>query len=82
MKIGLQVRLVDRCRDAVDAGRTILACQPVGLFHPVHVDDVVQRMQRHSAPQPRQVGYPLSCCGQVRGVQCPLPCFRSTVLSP
>jgi len=39
-------------------------------------------MQRHSAPQPRQVGYPSSFCGQVCGVQCPLPCCRSTVLSP
>jgi hypothetical protein len=43
---------------------------------------MVQRVKRHPTPQPRQVGYPLSFCGQVRRVQCPLPCFRSTVLSP
>jgi hypothetical protein len=43
---------------------------------------MVQRVQRFSAPPPRQVGYPLSFGGQVRRVQCPLPCFRSTALSP
>src|SRR4051795_2065019 len=81
-KIGLQVRLIDRRRDTVDAGSPILAGQPVGLLHPVHIDDMVQRVQRLSAPSPRQFGYPLSFGGQVRRVQCPLPCFRSTVLSP
>ena len=30
----------------------------------------------------RQTGYPLSVRGQVRGVQSPLPCVRSTVLIP
>src|SRR3954454_6995666 len=80
-KIGLQVRLIDRRRDTVDAGSPILAGQPVGLLHPVHIDDMVQRVQRLSAPSPRQFGYPLSFGGQVRGVQCPLPCFRSAVLS-
>ncbi len=38
--------------------------------------------ERYLAPPPRQVGYPSSLCGQVCGVQCPLPCFRPTVLSP
>jgi hypothetical protein len=43
---------------------------------------MVQRIQRLSAPPFRQIGYPLSFGGQVRRVQCPLPCCRSTVLSP
>jgi hypothetical protein len=80
-KIGLQVRLIDRRRNTVDAGGPILAGEPVGLLHPVHIDDMVQRVQRLSAPSPRQFGYPLSFGGQVRRVQCPLPCFRSAVLS-
>src|SRR3954453_16768496 len=70
-KIGLQVRLIDRRRDTVDAGSPILAVQPVGLLHPVHIDDMVQRVQRLSAPSPGQFGYPLSFGGQVRRVQCP-----------
>ena len=80
-KIGLQVRLIVRRRHAVDAGRTILAGQPVGLLHPFQVDDVVQRGQRHPSFRPRQFGYPLSFRGQVCGAQSPLPCFPSTVLS-
>ena len=45
-QVGLQVPLVFRRRHAVDAGRPILARQPVGLLHPLQVDDVVQREQR------------------------------------
>ncbi len=81
-KIGLQVHLVIRRRDAVDAGSTILAGQPIGLHHPIQIDDVVERAQRRPPFRPRQTGYPLSVRGQVRGVQSPLPCVRSTVLIP
>jgi hypothetical protein len=42
-KVGLQVHfVVCRC-DAVDAGSTILAGQPIGLQHPIQIDDVVER---------------------------------------
>ena len=42
-KIGLKVRfVVGRCH-SVDAGRTILARQPVGFLHPFQIDDVMQR---------------------------------------
>src|SRR3954453_11983010 len=81
-KIGLQLHLVGCRRNAVDARSTILTGQSVGLSHPVHVNDMVQRVQRGPALSPRQIGYPLSFRGQVRGVQCPLPCFPSTALSP
>jgi len=41
-KVGLQVHfVVCRC-DAVDAGSTILAGQPIGLQHPIQIDDVVE----------------------------------------
>jgi hypothetical protein len=43
---------------------------------------VVERAQRRPPFRPRQTGYPLSVRGQVRGVQSPLPCVRSTVLIP
>ena len=79
-KIGLQVHFVVRRRDAVDAGSTVLAGQPVGLRHPIQIDDVVERAKRRPPFRPRQIGYPLSVRGQVCGVQCPLPCVRSTVL--
>ena len=59
---------------------TVLAGQPIGLQHPIQVDNVVERAQRRPRFRPRQVGYPLSVRGQVCGVQCPLPCVRSTVL--
>ena len=81
-KIGLQVHFVVRRCDAVDAGSTILAGQPIGLLHPVQIDDVVERVQRRPSFRPCQIGYPLSVRGQVRGVQSPLPCFRSTALIP
>jgi hypothetical protein len=75
------VHFVVRRRDAVDAGSTILAGQLVGLHHPIQIDDVVERAERRPPFRPRQIGYPLSVRGQVCGVQCPLPCVRSTVLS-
>ena len=40
----------------------------------------MERTQRRSPFRPRQIGYPLSVCRQVCGVQGPLPCVRSTVL--
>ena len=67
-------------RDAVDAGSAVLAGQPVGLPHPIQIDDVVERAQRRSPFRLRQIGYPWSVRGQVCRVQSPLPCFRSTVL--
>ena len=70
-KIGLQVHLVIRRRDAVDAVSTILAGQSIGLHHPIQIDDVVERAQRRPPFRPRQTGYPLSVRGQVRGVQVP-----------
>ena len=79
-EIGFQVfRIVDR-RHTVDARSTILACEPVGFFHPFQVDDVVQRRQRHSSFRSCQFTYPLSFRGQVCETQGPLPCFSSTVL--
>ena len=41
----------------------------------------MERAKRRPPFRPRQIGYPLSVRGQVCGVQCPLPCVRSTVLS-
>jgi hypothetical protein len=40
----------------------------------------VERAQRRPPFRSRRIGYPLSVRGQVRGVQSPLPCFRSTAL--
>src|SRR6266404_3011280 len=80
-EIVLQVcRIVVR-RHTVDARCTILAGEPVGLFHPFQVDDVVQRRQRHTSFRSCQFSYPLSLRGQVCEAQGPLPCFPSTVLS-
>src|SRR5271166_4592271 len=73
-QIGLQVRLIILRRDAVDAGSAVLAGQPVGLPHPIQIDDVVERAQRRPPFRLRQFGYPLSVRGQVCGVQSPLPC--------
>ena len=80
-EFGLQVHLIVCRRDAVDAGSTILAGQPIGLLHPVQIDDVVERGQRRPPFRPRQIGYPLSVRRQVCGVQSPLPCFTSMGLS-
>ena len=41
-----QVHVIICRRNAVDAGSTVLAGQPIGLFHPVQIDDVVERVQR------------------------------------
>jgi len=79
-KIGLQVHFVVCRGDTVDAGSTVLAGQPIGLGHPVPIDDVVERLQRHPPFRPRQTGDPLSVRRQVCGVQSPLPCVSSTVL--
>ena len=86
--IGLHVHFVDCRRDAVDAGSTVLAGQPIGLFHPVQVDDgswwSVSKSAVPAVSSSSQVGYPLSVLWtglRVGRVQSPLPCFRSTVLS-
>src|SRR6266481_4813595 len=50
---------------------TILAGEPVGLFHPFQVDDVVQRRQRHTSFRSCQFSYPLSLRGQVCEAQGP-----------
>ena len=81
-EIGLQVRLVCRRRHAVDAGRSILARQPVRLPYPFQVDNVVKRGQNCPRLGSRQFGYPLSFRGQVCGAQGLLPCFLATVLIP
>ena len=75
-----QVHVIICRRNAVDAGSTVLAGQAIGLFHPVQIDDVVERVQRRPPFRPRQIGYPLSVRGQVCRVQSPLPCVRPTVL--
>jgi hypothetical protein len=62
-------------------GCTILAGEPVALFHPFQVDDVMQRRQHHTSFRSCQFSYPLSLRGQVCEAQGPLPCFPSTVLS-
>ena len=79
-EIGFQVRRIVCRRHTVDAESTILAGEPVGLFHPFQIDDVVQRRQRHSSFRSCQFSYPLSFRGQVCETQGPLPCFSSTVL--
>src|SRR5215207_4224300 len=65
------VLIATTMRHSVDAGRSILAGQPVGLLHPFQVDDVVQQEQRRLGLAPRQFGYPLSFRGQVRRVHAP-----------
>jgi hypothetical protein len=79
-EIGLQVRLVVGRSHPIDARGTVLAGQPVGLLHPVQIDDVVQRAEGYPRFRPRQFGYPLPVRGQVCRAQGPLPCFASTVL--
>src|SRR4051812_16887392 len=64
----------------IDARSTVLAGQPIGLLHPVQIDDVVQRAESYPRFRPRQFGYPLPVRGQVCRAQSPLPCFASTVL--
>ena len=78
--IRLQLRLVFRGYHSVDAGRTTLAPQPVGLLHPFQIDDVTQRVQPYARSSPRQFRYLLPFRVQVCRVQCPLPCFPSTAL--
>jgi len=53
-----QVHVIICRRNAVDAGSTVLAGQPIGLFHPVQIDDVVERVQR----RPRFVLAKLAIC--------------------
>ncbi len=73
-QIGLQVHLIICRRNAVDAGSTVLAGQPIGLHHPVQIDDVVERVQRRPPFRPRQTGYPLSVRRQVCGSRVPSVC--------
>ena len=79
-KFAFKVRFVFRSYDSIDAGRTTLAGQPISLPHPFQIDDVTQRVQRHTRSFPRQFRYLLPFRVQVCRVQCPLPCFPSTVL--
>ena len=76
-QIDLEICFVFRRRHAVDARRAILARQTVGLEHPFEVDKMMQRSQRPLGLIPRQIGYPLSFRGQVRGTQSSLPCFSA-----
>src|SRR3954454_16003228 len=79
-EIGLQGRLVVGRSHPIDARSTVLAGQPIGLPHPVQIDDVVQRAESYPRFRPRQFGYPLPVRGQVCRAQGPLPCFASPVL--
>jgi hypothetical protein len=79
-QVSFKVGFVFRSDDSVDAGRTTLAGQPIGFPHPFLIDDVAQRVQRHTRPVPRQFRYLLPFRVQVCRVQCPLPCCPSTVL--
>lgn len=81
IEVGLQVRLIVRRHHAVHAGRAILARQAIGFEHPLTVDQVVQRGQHPLGVFSRQIGYPLSFRGQVRGTQSSLPCFSSMGLN-
>jgi hypothetical protein len=53
LQVRFRVRFVFRSHDSIDAGRTTLAGQPIGLLHPFLVDDVTQRVQRYTGPVPR-----------------------------
>ena len=76
-KIGLQIGLIVLRRYPVDARRTILARQAIGLGSPFEVDQVMQRGQHPLRVAPRQSGYPLAFRGQVCRTQSSLPCFPS-----
>src|ERR1700679_155045 len=80
LQVRFKVRFVFRSHDSIDAGRTTLAGQPISLPHPFQVDDMTQRVQDYTRPVPRQFRYLLPFRVQVCRVQCPLPCFPSTVL--
>ena len=60
LKIGLQVRLILGRRYAVDTGRSILPGPAECLPHPVHVNQVMQRVEHPFRVIPRLRGYPLS----------------------
>ena len=79
-QVHFKVRFVLRSDYSIDAGRTTLAGQPISLPHPFLVDDVTQRVQRYTRLVPRHFRYLLPFRVQVCRVQCPLPCFPSTVL--
>jgi hypothetical protein len=80
-KIGLEVLRIVFRHHTVDTGSTILAGEPIGLLHPFHVDDVVQRGQSHPSFRSCQFSYPLSFRAQVCEAQSSLPCCPSAVLS-
>ena len=80
LQVRFQVHFIFRGYHSIDTGGTTLACQSVGLQHPFQIDDVTQRVQRYSGLSPRQFRYLLPFRVQVCRVQCPLPCFPSTVL--
>jgi len=48
-----------RLESQAAAAHPVLAGLSIGLLHPFHVDDVLQRGERAVAVRPRHVGYPL-----------------------
>jgi hypothetical protein len=56
-EIGFEVSRIVVRRHTVDARNTILAGQPVGFFHPLQVDNMLQRSQRRSSIRSCQFSY-------------------------
>ncbi len=57
LQVRLQLRSYSAAIYSIDAGRTTLARQPVGLLHPFQIDDVTQRVQPYARSSPRQFRY-------------------------
>jgi len=58
LKIAFKVLLVLRCRDAIDAYRSIFASSTVRFRKPVDVHEVSQRSESHLRRLVRQFSYP------------------------
>jgi hypothetical protein len=74
-KVGLQVYFVVYRGDAVDAGGSIPAGQPIGPQHPIQIDDVVELAQRRSpvSSSPNRPSIVGGWTG-LRGPESPLMC--------
>ena len=80
-QVGLQVRLLLRCRHAVNPCRAILAHPPIRLPHPVKIQVAVQSREHLVRVIPRQFGYPPMLCVRVCGTHRFLQRFPPVVLS-